>query len=159
LDASHHSLSPPIVADALGYFGARPIESVERYRDVFVELGSVVCCAVAKAIDDLSRDAIGIPFRLDEQRRNGADEDSLFNETFAVPCNVAGDFAAARLVANMDGVLEIELFDDLVHIVRIRIHIVTDGGLSRAAVAAMIMRNDPIALGQEEHHLSVPVVG
>ena len=33
------------------------------------------------------------------------------------------------------------------------------GGLGRAAMAAAIMGDHAVALGQEEHHLGVPVVG
>src|ERR1700735_732943 len=59
----------------------------------------------------------------------------------------------------MDGILEIELFYNLVSIICVGIHIVTDGSLGRATVAATIVSNHAISLAQEEHHLSVPVVG
>jgi hypothetical protein len=58
----------------------------------------------------------------------------------------------------VDGVLEIKLFDNLKSIVRIRIHFVTYRGLGRATVAATIVSNHAIAVGQKEHHLGVPVV-
>src|SRR5690606_3822093 len=38
------------------------------------------------------------------------------------------------------------------------IHIVTIGDLSRAAMAAAVVSNDTIALGEEEQHLAVPIV-
>jgi hypothetical protein len=39
------------------------------------------------------------------------------------------------------------------------VHLVAGVGLGRTAMAATVMRDDAIALGEEEHHLGVPVVG
>ena len=41
----------------------------------------------------------------------------------------------------------------------ISVHLVTGCGLTRAAVTATIVRDDPIALREEEQHLIVPVIG
>ena len=92
---------------------AGPIEPVERHRDVLVELRAMVRRAVANAVDDFLRHAVGILFRLHEQRRNRADEHRLFHAALAVPRDIARDFAAAGRVADVDRVLEIELLDDL----------------------------------------------
>jgi hypothetical protein len=96
LDASHHSLSPPILSDSFGYRRARPIEPVERHRDVFVKLGTMVCGSVANTIDNLLWNAIGVLICLHEQWGNRADQDSLFNATLAMPSDISRYFAAAR---------------------------------------------------------------
>ena len=73
--------------------------------------------------------------------------------------DVVDDFAAAGGVADMDRVLEVERFGQLGDIGGIGVHLVAGVGLRRATVAAAVVRDDAVALRQEEHHLVVPVVG
>src|ERR1700722_14382844 len=119
LDASHHSLSPPILSNSFGYRRARPVESVEWHRDVFVELGSMICGAVADAIDDFLRNAVGVPLRHHEGRRDRADEDLLCHTALTVPGDIARRLDAARGVTDVDDILEIKLFDNLISIIRV----------------------------------------
>src|SRR5690606_12937939 len=73
-------------------------------------------------------------------------------------CDVARDFAAACGVANMDGILQVKCFDDGESVGSVMVHIVTVGDLSGAAMAAAVVSNDTIALGEEEQHLAIPIV-
>ncbi len=58
----------------------------------------------------------------------------------------------------MDGVLQVQGFDDRCGVRRIGVHVMAVGGLRGAAVAAAVVGNDPITVLQEKQHLRVPVV-
>jgi hypothetical protein len=68
-------------------------------------------------------------------------------------------FAAAGGMADMDGVLEVEMRGEFGDVGGIGVHLVAGIGLGRAAMAAAIMGDHPVALCQEEQHLRVPIVG
>jgi hypothetical protein len=59
----------------------------------------------------------------------------------------------------VDGILQVEMGDHRGKIVGIVIKVMAVGDLRRAAVAAAIVGDDPIAVIEEEQHLGVPVVG
>ena len=59
----------------------------------------------------------------------------------------------------MDGVAQIEMLDHRGGVGGIVVHVVAVRHLARAAVAAAVMRDDAIAMLDEEQHLRVPVVG
>src|SRR5271168_649053 len=101
---AHHALTPPILPDALGNVRAGTIEAVERNGNVLVELGAVVCGAVAKTVDNLPRDAVGILFRLNEEWRNRADEDSFCHAAFAVLRDITSDLATACRMPDVDSI-------------------------------------------------------
>src|SRR5208282_2322005 len=61
-------------------------------------------------------------------------------------------------MANHDGVLEVEPFEELRHIVRVGVHVVSIPRLVGAPMTAPVVRNDAIAALTEEEHLAVPVV-
>ncbi len=66
--------------------------------------------------------------------------------------DVAGDFAAAGRMADMDHILEIEFFDKFREIVGVSVKIVAVPGLLRATMAAPVMCDAAVAtLGQKEH--------
>ena len=69
------------------------------------------------------------------------------------------NFAAAGGMANMDGVLQVEMRGQCCEVVGIVVHIMAIAGLARSAVAAAVMGYDAIAATEEEQHLIVPVVG
>ena len=58
----------------------------------------------------------------------------------------------------MDRFLQIEMRRHRREIVGIMIHVVAVADLARAAVAAPVMRDDAIAVIEEEQHLRVPIV-
>jgi hypothetical protein len=59
---------------------------------------------------------------------------------------------------DVNRILQVEMGRQRGEISCIVIHIVTGTRLRRAAVPPPIVRNDPIPLVQEEHHLGIPVV-
>src|SRR5438445_13316298 len=61
-------------------------------------------------------------------------------------------------MADMDGILEVEMRYECRDIGGIGVHLVADIRLGRAAMAAPIVGDDAVALCQEEQHLGVPVV-
>ena len=84
---------------------------------------------------------------------------ALATRLCAVRAEIARDFAAAGRVADMDGVLEIEMRRHRREIIGVVVHVVSVAVWRGAAVAAAIVRDDAIAVIEEEHHLRVPVVG
>ena len=67
--------------------------------------------------------------------------------------------AAAGGMADVNGVLQIEMRRHGRKIVGIMIHVMAVAGLAGTAVAAAVMGDDAIAVIEEEQHLRVPVVG
>ena len=59
----------------------------------------------------------------------------------------------------MDRVVQVEVLDDRGEIVGVVVHVVVVGDLRGPAVAAAVVRDDPVTRWQEEQHLVVPVVG
>jgi hypothetical protein len=62
-------------------------------------------------------------------------------------------------MSDVDRILQAEVRGDREKIVGIVIHVVAVGGLRGSPVAAAVMRDDAIAVIEEEHHLRVPIVG
>src|SRR4051812_17705738 len=62
-------------------------------------------------------------------------------------------------MADMDRIAKIEVLDDGCGVSCIVVHVVTVADLAGATVATTVMRNDAIALSEEEKHLVIPVVG
>ncbi len=59
----------------------------------------------------------------------------------------------------MHRALQVEVLDHSQQVVGIVVHVVAVRDLGRAAMATAVMRDHPIAVIEEEHHLRVPVVG
>ena len=110
----------------------------------------------SKTVD---RQAAGIGCRLQHQRRDGADQHGLGHALRAVAADVAGDFAAAGRVADVDGVLQVERFDELREVVGVGVHVVAVPGLARAAVAAAVVGDAAVAARGQEEHLVFEGVG
>ena len=97
--------------------------------------------------------------RLHHQRRHRADQGRLRHPAFAVPGQIVRHLAAAGGMADVNGVLQIEMRRQRRQVVGIVIHVVAVADLCGSAVAAAVMRDDAIALIEEEQHLRVPVIG
>src|ERR1700722_14451459 len=72
--------------------------------------------------------------------------------------DIAGHFAAAGRVADMDRVPEIEKIGELRQIVGVGVHVIAVPGLVRTAMATTVMGSHPVAVRCEEQHLAVPCV-
>ena len=83
---------------------------------------------------------------------------ALAARALAVAGQVADHLTAAGGVPDVDGVVQIEVLDQRGEVVGVVVQVVPAGGLGGAAVAAPVVGDDPVALGQEEQHLVVPVV-
>jgi hypothetical protein len=73
--------------------------------------------------------------------------------------HVAGNFPAAGGVADVDCILQVEMFGNREGVGSVVIHVVTVGDLSGTAMSTAVVGNDAISFRQEEQHLRVPVVG
>jgi hypothetical protein len=75
-----------------------------------------------------------------------------------VPADVASDLTAARRVADVHGVVQIEMIGHCRQVVRVVIHVVTVTGLRGAAAPTAVVGDHPVTVEQKEQHLGVPVV-
>src|SRR5437879_12630641 len=73
--------------------------------------------------------------------------------------DVARNFSATGGVADMDCVLQVELFGKSREIVGVSVHLIAFPRLIGTAMPTAVVRNDSIAALAEEQHLSIPVVG
>ena len=95
--ATHHSLAPPVLDDALGHVGAGAIEAVERARrQIPVELCAVGGNLRLQPVEHVLRETPGIRLRFHHERWNRANEHGLGHTTFAVASDIVRDFSAAR---------------------------------------------------------------
>src|SRR5713101_3149913 len=75
-----------------------------------------------------------------------------------MPSQIVRHLAAAGGVADVHGILQVEMRGKRRKIVSIMIHVVTVPRLRGPAVAAAVMGYDAIAVTQEEQHLRIPVI-
>src|SRR5579863_5051182 len=68
------------------------------------------------------------------------------------------DLATAGGMADMDRLLQIEMRRHGRQIVGIMIHVMAVADLAGAAMAAAVMRDDAIAVIEEEQHLRIPII-
>src|SRR5258706_3671520 len=142
--AGLHALEPERVTEALGDLGARPIGAVERRSQIFEELRAVGEDVGPDLVERLHRQPAGIGGRSQHQRRHRADEDGLRHSLRAVTSEVARNLAAARGVADVDRVIQVERPDQHGEIVRVGVHLVAGPGLARAALAATVVCDAPV---------------
>ena len=83
----------------------------------------------------------------------------LGHPAFAVAREIMHHLAATGRMADVDGILEIEMRDHRREVIGIVIHVVAVADLRGAAMAAAVMGDDAIAVIEEEQHLRVPVIG
>ena len=83
----------------------------------------------------------------------------VFDAALAMPRQIVNDLAATGRVADMDGILEIEMRRHRGEVIGVVIHVVAVGDLAGATVAASVMSDDAIAVIEEEQHLCIPVIG
>ena len=77
----------------------------------------------------------------------------------AVPSEIVGDLAATGGMADVNGVLQIEMRRQRRQVIGIVIHVVAAAHLSGPAMASAVMSYDAIVVLEEEQHLRVPVIG
>jgi hypothetical protein len=122
------------------------------------ELGAVGVLGGAEAVEHLDRQAARVLVGLHHDRRHRADQHDLAHAAGLGAGGVVDRFAAAGRVADVDGVLQVQVVGQGDDVGGVGVHLVAGVGLARAAVAATVMGDDPETLAQEEHHLVVPVV-
>ena len=76
-----------------------------------------------------------------------------------MPRQIVHHLAAAGGMADVNGVLQVEMRGQRRQVVGIVIHVVAVARLGGPAVAAAVVGDDAIAVLEEEQHLRVPVIG
>ena len=138
--------------------GAGPVVTIKGKREILVILRAVFSRAFANLIENLEWSAAWILVRLDHDWWDGADQYCFSDSSLPVSSDITRDFSAAGGMADVNGVTQVELFNQLVNISRIRIHLVASYGLGGTPMASPVVRNDAVTLLQKEHHLGIPVV-
>src|SRR5215471_19665053 len=147
LGPADHSLAPPIINDTFHRFCTRSVKAVEGTgRKVAIKLGAVGRQAAPETVEHLDRQPAWIAWRLHHDRRHCGHQHRLSNPAPAVSRNVARDFAAARGMADMDGVAEIQVLDDRGCVGSVMVHVVAVGHLTRTSVAAPVDSYDAVSL-------------
>ncbi len=160
LGAAHHALTPPVVDHPVNRFHAIAVEAIEGDRQVLVELGAIEAGLLAQAVEDRDRQTEREGLSLQHDRRDGADQYGFRHPAIAAELrHITGHFTATGRVTDMDGVLQVEMFNDRMGVSGVMIHIMAFADLRRPAMAATIMRHNAKALVDEIHHLRIPVVG
>ncbi len=162
LGATDHALPPPVLDHAFIDRRALTVEAVERARrDVAEELCTVAGQRCPKAVENLHWCTLAVVLGPQHQRRNGGDEDGFGHPArrFAMSRHIPRNFAATGGMADVNRILQVQRLGDGKRVGRVMVNVVTPGDLLRASVAAPVMRDDTIALRQEEKHLRVPVIG
>src|SRR4029450_2629498 len=91
--------------------------------------------------------------------RHGADKYQFGDTALAVERDIVRCLAAARRMANVDGVTQIQVRDDRSRVPAVVVHVMAVAHLGGPAMAAPVMSNDSIPLPEEVEHLGVPVIG
>src|ERR1051325_1187987 len=100
LQAGLHAPQPELVEHALRDLRTGTIGAVEHNRQVFVKLRRILGETGAQAIEHLHRKSLRIGLRLDDDWRNGSDENHLLHTLGSVPPDIARDLASSGGVAN-----------------------------------------------------------
>src|SRR5438093_12714879 len=66
--------------------------------------------------------------------------------------------AAARGMADVNRIFQVEMIGDRLQIIGIVVHVVSAAGLSRATMSAPIRGNDAETFAEEKKHLRVPII-
>ncbi len=90
----------------------------------------------------------------------GRDQNGLRHTSlrFAEVRDITRHFTATGGVTDMNGIAQVELFENGRGIGSIVVEIVTFAHLLRAAMATAVMGDHAVAVQEEEQHLRVPVV-
>src|ERR1700733_8853415 len=110
-DPAHHAPTPPVVPYALRNGGSWPVVAVERKRDVLVELGSILCCAVANLIENFDRRSAQVLVGFDHDWWNSADQHCLRDSPLTVLRHIPSDFSTSGRMPNVNRVSKIQLLD------------------------------------------------
>src|ERR1700722_20367879 len=110
LGAAHHALAPPVRDNGLRGFCARPVVAIERTLwKVAIKLRAIGGELRLKSIkDSLGKDARS-GRSLHHQRALRPDQRRLRHPAFAMPSQIARPLAAAGGMADVNGVLQIEM--------------------------------------------------
>src|SRR6266487_4192415 len=152
-EAGQHSLEPERLAHAFRDLGARPVVAVERHAQILPELRAVGLDGGAELVERVDGKAARVGGRLEHERRYRADQHRLGHALGAVAADVTRDLAAARGMADVDRILQVERFDERREIVGVGVEVVAVPGLAGAAMAAAIMGDAAVSAGGEKVHL------
>src|ERR1700730_11723170 len=110
LGAAHHALPPPVRDDGLRGFCTWPIVAIEgTFRKVTIEFGPTGRELRLQSVEYLCGKALWIGRRLPHQRRHVADYGRLRHPALAVPSQIVHHLAAAGGMADVNGVLQVEM--------------------------------------------------
>jgi hypothetical protein len=108
----------------------RPVEAAKGSRGRGpVELGAIGSELGLQIVEDALRQTARVGISLHHERSDRADEHRFRDPALPVSGDVAHDLTTAGRVADMNGVLEIEMCSDRGQVIGVMVHIVTITGL------------------------------
>src|SRR6266850_3147899 len=125
LDPAHHALPPPVIPYTLRDLCSRPVVTIEGKCKVLVILGSVLTCAFTNLVENFDRKSAGILVGLDHDWWDRANQHCLRDSSFAVSSHIARHLSAARRMTDVNRITKVELFNQLVHVSCVGVHLVT----------------------------------
>lgn len=118
LETAHHPLRPPALYHALADLRAVAIEAEEwTAGDIEEELRSIFQHRSPEPVEDVYGKSAGIGSRLEHKWWDGTDQDSLGHPARSMASNHPGHLTTACGMANHHGILEVEVFEELVQVV------------------------------------------
>ena len=128
-------------------------------RQVLVELRAILEHALTDAVERLDRRPLGVRLGLHHDRRHRAGGDDLGDAADAVLRRVPDDLAAAGGVPDHHEVVQVQRVDELGEVAGVGVHVVARVRLRRAAVAAAVVGDGPVAGVRQQLELDLPCVG
>src|SRR6516165_707883 len=109
--AGLHAPEPELIESTLGDLRSRSVGAVEGDGQLLIVLGPVSGDTRTNLVEHLHRQALGIGWRLEHDRRHCRDEDCLPHPLGAMTTDVASDLASTGRVANQRRVPQVERLD------------------------------------------------
>ncbi|MNF95797.1 hypothetical protein D3C84_785660 [compost metagenome] len=126
--------------------------------NVVVELRAVGRQLRLQVVEHRLGQAAGVAGGLHHQRWHRRQDRRLAGAVLAVAGQVMHHLAAAGGMSDMHCAAYPQVIDHRRHVIGVMVHVVAIPDLAGAPVAAAVMGDNPITLGQEEQHLRIPVV-
>ena len=108
------------------------------------------------ALEDLAVDALGVIVGLQQEGRDHPQQRGLAHASRAVAAEVASDLARAHRETHQQHIVQAQVLDQGVQVSGERVVVVAHRRLARAAEAAAVIADGPVAVGEQLALLPLP---
>src|SRR5579864_4611144 len=142
-----------LLANAFSQVNIRVVEVLEELGEERVTIGAH---RFLDSFEHRTVNALRIVCRLEQIRRNAADDHRLADMLRSVLSDIAGYFSAAHREADKNCVLELEVRDQVMQIFGERVVVVSGCGLTRFAESAPVIGDHAISSVEQDWYLFFP---